>query len=119
VDFGAFQIALFAAEFPQVDLRLIIDLYGLFDDEGIASLIEHCTPIASVKHYSTPSFLSCFIDRKRTNFGQIDSNMARNLFSSITYNLDLQRIADFKLKPWADRFIMLRSALYQDENRII
>ena len=44
-----------------------------------------------------------------------DKGIERNLFSSITYNLDTQRIVDFKLKPWADRFIMLRSALYQDE----
>jgi len=42
--------------------------------------------------------------------------MARNLFSSITYNLDTQRIVDFRLKPWADRFVTLRTALYEDEN---
>lgn len=41
--------------------------------------------------------------------------MARNLFTSITYDLDTQRIVDFKLKPWADRFITLRTALYEDE----
>ncbi len=41
--------------------------------------------------------------------------MARNLFSYIIYNLDTQRIVDFRLKPWADRFITLRAALYSDE----
>lgn len=41
--------------------------------------------------------------------------MARGLFSYIVFNLDTQRIVDFRLKPWADRFLMLRSALYEDE----
>jgi len=40
--------------------------------------------------------------------------MARNLFSYIVYNLDTQRIVDFRLKPWADRFIALRASLYND-----
>ncbi len=40
--------------------------------------------------------------------------MARNLFSEVIYNLDTQRIVDFRLKPWADRFITLRAALYDD-----
>ncbi|TVR25366.1 MAG: recombinase family protein, partial [Anaerolineaceae bacterium] len=38
--------------------------------------------------------------------------MVRNLFSYVVYNLDTQRIVDFRLKPWADRFITLRAALY-------
>jgi hypothetical protein len=41
--------------------------------------------------------------------------MARTLFSHIVYDLDTRRIVDFKLKPWADRFLVLRAALYQDE----
>jgi len=41
--------------------------------------------------------------------------MVRGLFSYIVFNLDTQRIVDFRLKPWADRFLMLRSALYEDE----
>lgn len=41
--------------------------------------------------------------------------MARNLFDFIVYNLDEQRIVDFRLKPWADRFLVLRAALYEDE----
>ncbi|MBE2267226.1 MAG: recombinase family protein [Anaerolinea sp.] len=40
--------------------------------------------------------------------------MARNLFSYIVYDLDIQRIVDFRLKPWADRFVTLRAALYED-----
>jgi hypothetical protein len=40
--------------------------------------------------------------------------MVRNLFSYVVYNLDTQRIVDFRLKPWADRFITLRAALYDD-----
>ncbi len=42
--------------------------------------------------------------------------MARNLFSYIIYDLDAQRIVDFRLKPWADRFVMLRAALYEDDS---
>jgi hypothetical protein len=40
--------------------------------------------------------------------------MARTLFSSIVYDLDTQRIVDFRLKPWADRFVTLRAALYDE-----
>ena len=40
--------------------------------------------------------------------------MARSLFSYIVYNLDSRRIVDFRLKPWADRFLVLRSALYEN-----
>ena len=42
--------------------------------------------------------------------------MARSLFSYIVYDLDTRRIVDFRLKPWADRFITLRAALYSDDN---
>ncbi len=41
--------------------------------------------------------------------------MARSLFSYIVYNLDTRRIVDFRLKPWADRFLVLRAALYEDD----
>jgi DNA invertase Pin-like site-specific DNA recombinase len=41
--------------------------------------------------------------------------MARHLFDSIVYDLDTQQIVDFKLKPWADQFLMLRAALYAEE----
>jgi hypothetical protein len=41
--------------------------------------------------------------------------MARSLFSYIVYDLDIRRIVDFRLKPWADRFLVLRSALYEDD----
>ncbi len=41
--------------------------------------------------------------------------MARNLFSYVVYNLDTQRIVDFRLKPWADRFVSLRASLYGDD----
>ncbi|MEO0561918.1 MAG: recombinase family protein, partial [Chloroflexota bacterium] len=34
--------------------------------------------------------------------------MAGNLFSYLVYDLDTRRIVDFRLKPWADRFIVLR-----------
>ena len=41
--------------------------------------------------------------------------LARSLFHYIVYDLDSQRIVDFQLKPWADRFIMLRGKLYEIE----
>lgn len=40
--------------------------------------------------------------------------MARNLFDFLVYDFDKQRIVDFRLKPWADRFLVLRVALYDD-----
>ena len=43
-------------------------------------------------------------------------SMAHNLFEYIVYNLDTQRIVDFRLKPWANRFLVLRAALYTEEN---
>lgn len=39
----------------------------------------------------------------------------RALFTSITYNLDTRRIVDFKLKPWAEQFLVLRANLYATE----
>ncbi len=41
--------------------------------------------------------------------------MVRSLFSYVVFNLDTRRIVDFRLKPWADRFLVLRSALYGNE----
>ncbi len=43
--------------------------------------------------------------------------MVRSLFSRIIYDLDTRRIVDFRLKPWADRFIVLRSSLYGDKTQ--
>ena len=40
---------------------------------------------------------------------------AYSLFDEILYDLDAQRITDFHLKPWADRFVILRHALYAEE----
>lgn len=40
--------------------------------------------------------------------------LARSLFSEVILNLDTHRIVDFKLKPWADRLLILRAALYDD-----
>ncbi|MCC6972387.1 MAG: recombinase family protein [Anaerolineae bacterium] len=37
--------------------------------------------------------------------------MARSLFSYVVFDLDTRRIVDFRLKPWADRFLTLRSAI--------
>ncbi len=45
--------------------------------------------------------------------------MARTLFSYVVYDLDARRIVDFQLKSWADRFLVLRTALYETENGAI
>lgn len=41
--------------------------------------------------------------------------MARHLFEYVTYDLDRQEIVDFRLKAWAERFLVLRTALYAEE----
>lgn len=41
--------------------------------------------------------------------------MAHNLFEYLVYDLDTQRITDFRLKAWADRFLILRAGLYETE----
>jgi hypothetical protein len=33
----------------------------------------------------------------------------------IIYDLDKRQIVDFKMKSWAESFLVLRAALYQDE----
>jgi DNA invertase Pin-like site-specific DNA recombinase len=43
--------------------------------------------------------------------------LTRSLFSEIIYDLDQQRIVSFKLKAWADRYIILREALYETEDQ--
>ncbi len=35
--------------------------------------------------------------------------MARSLFDEIIYDFDTERIASFRLKPWAERFLTLRA----------
>jgi hypothetical protein len=39
----------------------------------------------------------------------------RNFFTEIVYNLVTRCIVDFKLKPWADQFLMVWATLYQNE----
>ena len=42
--------------------------------------------------------------------------LVRSLFEYVVYDLDAQRITDFRLKAWADRFLVLRAALYEDDD---
>lgn len=42
--------------------------------------------------------------------------MARQLFDYIVFDLDKQCITDFRLKAWADQFIVSRVALHIEEN---
>ncbi len=41
--------------------------------------------------------------------------MVRMLFEYIEYDLDTKQITDFRLKPWADEYLRLRTALYEME----
>jgi hypothetical protein len=43
--------------------------------------------------------------------------MARHLFEYVVYDLDRQEIVDFGLKPSADQFLMLQTALYVNDHR--
>ncbi len=37
--------------------------------------------------------------------------LAQSLFEHIVYDLDAQQIVDFRLKPWADRFLVVRASI--------
>ncbi len=50
----------------------------------------------------------------KTSSDEDKQQMARVLFEYVVYDLDQQRIVDFRLKPWADRYLVLRAALYDD-----
>jgi len=41
--------------------------------------------------------------------------MVQHLFTEIVFDLDTRRIVSYKLKPWADDFLMLRMELYYNE----
>jgi DNA invertase Pin-like site-specific DNA recombinase len=41
--------------------------------------------------------------------------MAHSLFEYLVYDLDTQQITDFRLKPWAEPFLVLRGALYDND----
>ncbi len=45
--------------------------------------------------------------------------MARVLFENVTYDPDKQQIVDFRLKPWADQYLVLRASLYGDDDDVI
>lgn len=42
---------------------------------------------------------------------------ARHLFEYVTYDLDRKQITDFRLKAWADQFLVLRAALYAEDTK--
>lgn len=44
-------------------------------------------------------------------------DLVHYLFEYIIYDLDTRRIVDFRLKAWADRFLVLRSALYVEKSQ--
>src|SRR5258708_6269376 len=42
--------------------------------------------------------------------------LVRSLFTQIVYNVDTHRIVDFRLKPWADRYLTLCASLQEDND---
>ncbi len=45
--------------------------------------------------------------------------MAHMLFEYLVYDLDAQQIVDFRLKAWADRYLVLRTDLYDDDVPVV
>jgi DNA invertase Pin-like site-specific DNA recombinase len=41
--------------------------------------------------------------------------LAHSLFDEITYDMTNQRIVDFRIKAWAEPFLIMRAALHEDE----
>jgi hypothetical protein len=41
--------------------------------------------------------------------------MAHNLFEYLVYDLDAQRLIDFKLKSWAKQCVVFRAAVSEEE----
>lgn len=42
--------------------------------------------------------------------------LIRNLFTEVVFDLDTRRVVNFRLQPWADRFIVMRAEVYDLEN---
>lgn len=47
--------------------------------------------------------------------GEDRKMLAHSLFDEIIYDLDNRHIADFRVKAWAEPFVLMRAALYEDE----
>jgi DNA invertase Pin-like site-specific DNA recombinase len=45
--------------------------------------------------------------------------LARMLVEYIVYDFDRQQIVDFRLKPWADKYLVLRASLYGDDDALL
>ncbi len=42
-------------------------------------------------------------------------DIVQHVFDYVVFNLDTERITDFKLKAWADRFLTVSASLYEDK----
>lgn len=73
------------------------------ETEKLAMELAMC--IETVERISTLWAMSDDEDRQ---------GFVRSLFEYVVYDLDQRRITDFQLKPWADRFLVVRAALYKD-----
>jgi hypothetical protein len=51
--------------------------------------------------------------------GENKQGMVQMLFEYVEYDLDAQRITDFRLKPWVDHFIVVRAQLNERENPLL
>ena len=55
---------------------------------------------------------SQLLDLWQTADSESRSVLARGLFQYLVFDLDKQQIVDFRLHPWADQYLMIRSDLY-------
>ena len=54
-----------------------------------------------------------------TGSAQDKQSLIQGLFTAVYYDLDTRRITDFKLKPWADRYLVVRTNLYEAEKAAV
>ena len=73
---------------------------------------EVSSTTTAVKQLNAPESLFRTV---RSTTGEDRKILAQSLFDEISYDLDRKRIVDFKIKSWAEPFLVLRAALYQDD----
>ena len=50
---------------------------------------------------------------------RMKQKLARHLFLYLEYDLDQGRITDFRLQPWAERFLIFRARLYEGTDKAV
>lgn len=83
--------------------------------------IVHLEAQLTDRQQITLEFTSCaeLLKRIQQFWNYVDDEerklLAHSLFDEITYDLEKQRITDFRVKAWAEPFLVMRAALYEDE----